>query len=120
MPETNVARPPEPSSPGSKPSLKYLLPVVFATRFLQWGALGLVIPVSNLLRLAKGLTLAELSFSAAFVSAVVIVLEVPSGILADRLGRKRIYMMSLAFFALSCATLIFSRGFVAVTGGFAR
>lgn len=96
-----------------------ILAVAAATRFLQWGALGLILPVSNLFRLSKGLSLGELGFSAAFVSAVVIALELPTGILADRVGRRRVYLASLAFFALSCLTLLASRGFLSVTAGFA-
>ena len=102
-----------------RPGSGSILPVAAATRFLQWGALGLILPVSNLFRLSKGLSLGELGFSAAFVSAVVILLEVPTGILADRVGRRRVYLASLAFFALSCLTLLASRGFLSVTVGFA-
>jgi MFS family permease len=102
-----------------RPGPRAVLPVAFATRFLQWGSLGLIIPVSNLLRLSKGLSLAELGFSAAVVAGVVVALEVPTGVLADRLGRKRVYMASLTFFALSCLALIVGRGFAAVTAGFA-
>jgi len=107
------------SGKSARPRSGFILPVAVATRFLQWGSLGLVIPVSNLFRLSKGLSLGELGFSAAFVSAVVIVLEVPTGILADRIGRRRVYLASLAFFALSCLTLLVSRGFLSVTAGFA-
>ena len=107
------------TGPGSKPGPEYILPVAVATRFLQWGSLGLIIPVSNLFRLSRGLTLAELGFSAAIVSAVVIILEVPTGVLADRIGRKRVYLASLVFFALSCLTLLAARGFIAVSAGFA-
>jgi MFS family permease len=109
------------SSPGTAPlpGAGTILPVAVATRFLQWGSLGLILPVSNLFRLSKGLSLGELGFSAAIVSAVVILLEVPTGILADRVGRRRVYLASLAFFALSCLTLLVSRGFLSVTAGFA-
>lgn len=105
--------------PTPKPGPRSILAVSIAVRFLQWGALGLIIPVSNLFRLSRGLSLPELGFSAAIMSAVVIVLELPTGILADRIGRRRVYMASLAFFALSCLTLLFARGFSVVTAGFA-
>ncbi len=111
---------PDPSSRvPPRPGPGTILGVAAATRFLQWGSLGLILPVSNLFRLSKGLSLGELGFSAAFVSAVVIVLEVPTGILADRIGRRRVYLASLAFFALSCLILLASRGFLSVTMGFA-
>lgn len=95
-----------------------IVPVAAATRFLQWGILGIIIPVSNLLRMSKGLGLAELGFSAAITAGIVVALELPTGVLADRLGRKLTYLASLVFQAASCVVLLFSGGFIAVSLGF--
>lgn len=95
-----------------------IVAVAAATRFLQWGILGVIIPVANLLRMSKGLNLAELGFSAAITAGIVVTLELPTGILADRLGRKLTYLASLAFQAASCAVLLFADGFVTVSLGF--
>ncbi|HUW70284.1 MAG TPA: MFS transporter [bacterium] len=95
-----------------------VVPVAAATRFLQWGILGVIIPVSNLLRMSKGLGLAELGFSAAITASIVVALELPTGVLADRLGRKLTYLASLVFQAASCLALLFSSGFLAVSLGF--
>jgi len=106
-----------PGGAGSKPlrpGSETLVAVAFATRFLQWGILGLLIPVSNLLRLSKGLSLAELGFSAAIMSGVVVALELPTGILADRIGRKKTYLAAIAFQAASCAGLALAADFVTV------
>lgn len=89
------------------------------TRFLQWGILGILIPVSNLLRMSKGLTLPELGFSAAITAGIVVALELPTGVIADRIGRKRTYLASLAFMAASCAALLFVSGFAMVSLAFA-
>jgi len=89
------------------------------TRFLQWGILGLIIPVANLIRLTKGLSLAELGFSAAITAGVVVVLELPTGILADTLGRKRTYLMALVFQIAAYGLLLFVSGFIAVSTAFA-
>lgn len=93
--------------------------VAAATRFLQWGILGLIIPVSNLVRMSKGLTLAELGFSAAITAGFVVVLELPTGVLADRMGRKRTYLLALAFQVLAYGSLLFASGFMAVSAAFA-
>ncbi|MGB9685104.1 MAG: MFS transporter [Rectinema subterraneum] len=89
------------------------------TRFLQWGILGILIPVSNLLRMSKGLTLPELGFSAAITAGIVVALELPTGVIADRIGRKRTYLASLAFMAASCTALLFASGFAMVSMAFA-
>jgi len=96
-----------------------IIPVAASTRFLQWGILGLIIPVTNLVRMSKGLSLAELGFSAAITAGVVVVLELPTGILADRVGRKRTYMLALVFQAAAYGSLLFASGFVAVSAAFA-
>lgn len=92
--------------------------IAASTRFLQWGILGVIIPVASLLRISKGLSLAELGFSAAITAGIVVALELPTGILADILGRKRIYLASLVFQATSCIVLLFSSGFIMVSLGF--
>jgi len=96
-----------------------IIAVAASTRFLQWGIIGLIIPVTNLIRLSKGLGLAELGFSAAITAGVVVVLELPTGILADRIGRKRTYLLSLAFQAAAYGSLLFASGFMAVSAAFA-
>ena len=102
----------------SRPGTKSLTPVTFAIRFLQWFSLGILIPVLNLLKVSKGLSLAELGFCGAVASGVVVILELPSGILADRIGRKRIFLIALAFMIASCLVFLPARGFTGVTFGF--
>lgn len=55
---------------------------------LRWLPVGLMIPVSVLLPLERGLTLAEAGSVAAIQGIVVMVLELPTGGLTDALGRR--------------------------------
>ncbi|MBN2875565.1 MAG: MFS transporter, partial [Spirochaetales bacterium] len=95
-----------------------MLAVAVATRFLQWGIVGILVPVANLLRMSKGLSLAELGFSAAVMSAVVVALELPTGVLADRIGRKRTYLAAVVFQVAAYGALLFAHGFLAVSAAF--
>lgn len=72
------------------------------TRFLlltalRWMPTGLIIPVFALLPLQRGLTIAELGAVAAVQGVVVLVLELPTGGLADAWGRKPVLLVSSAF-----------------------
>lgn len=66
--------------------------LVFA---LMNGATGLTAPVLTLMLLARGATLETLSLFMGITLAVTVALEVPSGIAADALGRKRLFMIAM-------------------------
>ena len=66
--------------------------LVFA---LMNGATGLTVPVLTLMLLARGATLETLSLFMGITLAVTVALEVPSGIVADALGRKRLFMIAM-------------------------
>lgn len=55
---------------------------------LRWLPTGLLIPVTTLLMLERGLTLAEVGLVVAAQGIVVLALELPTGGLADALGRR--------------------------------
>ncbi|GAA3535105.1 MFS transporter [Aeromicrobium flavum] len=61
---------------------------------LRWFATGLLMPVSLLLPLERGLTVADVGIAMAAQGIVVIVLEVPSGALADSWGRRPVFITS--------------------------
>ncbi len=61
---------------------------------LQWLPTGLVIPVMVLLLQARGVALPVVGVIFALYSAVVIALELPTGSLADVLGRRRTLLVS--------------------------
>jgi MFS family permease len=61
---------------------------------LRWLPTGLLIPVFMLLPLERGLSLSEIGLAAAAQGLVVLLLELPTGGLADSLGRKRVLIAS--------------------------
>jgi DHA1 family tetracycline resistance protein-like MFS transporter len=69
------------------------------TRFLvllglRWLPVGLMVPVSMLLPLERGLTLAQAGSVAAVQGFVVLFLELPTGGLTDALGRKPVLLVA--------------------------
>ncbi|KAE8762420.1 MFS transporter [Georgenia thermotolerans] len=61
---------------------------------LRWLPVGLVIPVVVLLPLDRGLTLAEVGLATALQGLVVLALELPTGGLADTLGRRAVLLLA--------------------------
>ena len=55
---------------------------------LRWGPVGLFVPVLVLLPLDKGLTLGQVGLVTAAQGLLVLVLELPTGGLADAIGRR--------------------------------
>ena len=73
--------------------------ISFAQRF------HLYVHAYALLLLARGLTLLQISLIESIVIGSIFVMEVPTGILADRLGRK--WSIAASTFLLMCAEFIF-------------
>ncbi len=88
-----------------------LLAFPFVNRLLHWAAVGLMTSVLSLMVLSRGVVLSSLGALMGFASLVVVLLEFPSGILSDLMGRKRIYLISIGFSLLARAGLLAARGF---------
>jgi MFS family permease len=73
-------------------------------RALRWLPVGLVLPFLILTPVARGLGLGAVGAVFAVHSAVLILLEVPSGALADSLGRRRVLLVGAALTAASLGT----------------
>lgn len=73
---------------------------------LRWFPVGLMIPVSVLLPLDRGLTLAEIGLAASVQGFVVLALELPTGGLSDSWGRRPVLVLSAAISAASLALLV--------------
>lgn len=73
--------------------------------FLTWLPLGLMLPVMVLLMAERGLSLAQIGLYATVFSLVTIGLELPTGGLADVLGR-RVVLAASAVFTLAALTLL--------------
>ena len=61
----------------------------------HWFIIGLIIPITALLQLEKRLDLFQIGIVMAVYGTTVILLELPTGGLADAIGRKRVYLISL-------------------------
>lgn len=106
-----------------------LTPSQVRTRFwvlsaLRWAPVGLLIPISALLPLERGLTMAQLGGALAMQGIVVLVLELPTGGLADALGRRPVILagigcavVALSLLAVASSPLMFALAY-AVTGVF--
>jgi len=73
-------------------------------RALRWLPVGLVLPFLILTPVARGLGLGAVGVVFAVHSAVLILLEVPSGALADSIGRRRVLLLGAALTAASLGT----------------
>ncbi|PFG38451.1 MFS transporter [Georgenia soli] len=76
---------------------------------LRWLPVGLVIPVIMLLPLERGLSLAEVGLAASLQGLVVLALELPTGGLADTVGRRRVLLVASAV-GLAATTLLLTAG----------
>ena len=61
---------------------------------LRWLATGLIVPVSLLLPLARGMTVTQVAGAMAAQGVVVLLLEIPSGALTDVWGRRPVLVAS--------------------------
>lgn len=73
---------------------------------------GLLVPVFSLLLIDKGATLSKLSILIGVYSFSVIVLELPTGIMADIIGRKKTFCLSLIVSLLFSVVILLSNGLV--------
>jgi MFS family permease len=73
---------------------------------LRWFPTGLGLPLIAVLMQSRGLSLAEIGMVAATQGVVVVVLELPTGGLADALGRRPVLLAASAFDVVAVALLI--------------
>ena len=69
---------------------------------LRWLPVGLTVPVSVLLALSRGLSLAEIGLVVTVHSVTVALLELPTGGLADAVGRRPVLVLSGLLNLASC------------------
>lgn len=97
------------------PKSRRLLSLYILNQSLHWFILGVTLPVTALLLLEKGLDLFQLGVMLAVYSGTVVV-ELPTGGLADAVGRKKVYLLSQAARVCSALVLLVSRNLVGVLG----
>jgi MFS family permease len=88
-------------------------------RALRWLPVGLVLPFLVLTPVDRGLGLGAVGAVLAVHSAVLIVLEVPSGALADTFGRRRVLLVGALLTAASLGTFAVAQSVPAFMASFA-
>jgi MFS family permease len=76
---------------------------------LRWSATGLIIPVQVLLYAVRGLDLPTIGLLMALYSGLVVMLELPTGGLADQLGRRRIMLVASVFLVVTPLVAAFAQ-----------
>jgi MFS family permease len=101
-----------------------LTPTALHRRFLtltllRWLPTGLLMPVFVLLPLERGMTLSQLGLAAAVQGFVVLALELPTGGLADSVGRRRMLLLSTVVALSSTGLFLVADSFAAFATVFA-
>lgn len=78
---------------------------------LFWFGVSLPMALSVLLLQQRGLNLFQVGLLTAVYSVTIVLLEVPTGSLADTLGRKRVALLAYGFIAAASAVFLFSFSF---------
>ena len=93
-------------SPAAQVELASLTRRFVVLSALRWFPTGLGLPLIAVLMQSRGLSLAEIGMVAATQGVVVVVLELPTGGLADALGRRPVLLAASAFDVVAVALLI--------------
>lgn len=88
--------------------LKIYSLILFLNSFLS----GILAPVLSLILLHKGAAISNLSIILGLYALTVIVMELPTGIIADVFGRKKSFCISVIVSILSIFTILLSNGFI--------
>lgn len=85
--------------------------------FLNSFSIGLLAPVLSLILCAHGASLETVSLFTGIFAVTVVVTELPSGIISDLAGRKKIFLLSHVFSGLCFLVMLFSREPVMLAAG---
>jgi len=80
--------------------------------FLKSFSTGLLIPVLSLLFIDKGASLSNISIIMGIYSLTVVIFELPTGIIADVIGRKKIFCLSLIVSLLGYSVILIGHGMI--------
>jgi predicted MFS family arabinose efflux permease len=87
--------------------------VLLVLTFTRWFPIGLVIGVSTLIPLERGLSVAEIGLVFAMQGFVVLGLELPTGGLADSIGRRPVLLASTVVALASGLVFVFAQSLTA-------
>lgn len=88
-------------------------------RASRWFPTGLLVPVLVLFLVDRGLSLTQIGLVHAAQGLVILLLELPTGGLADAMGRRRVVLLANLFELVSIAMILFSRSLVWLAVAFA-
>lgn len=80
--------------------------------FLKSFSIGLLIPVLSLLFIDKGASLSNISIIMGIYSLTIVIFELPTGIIADVIGRKKIFCLSLIVSLLGYSVILIGHGMI--------
>ena len=86
---------------------------------MHWFIVGLTLPIIILYMISKGLDLFQAGLAMSIYSGTIVLLELPTGGLGDAIGRKRVYVHSLAVSFVSGVVLLFTSRLLCFVLGFA-
>lgn len=96
-----------------KPHSQSFQPAPYLAAFGISGAMsGMLMCVSTLLALSRGLSLSQVALGLFLLSAFQVVFEVPSGMLGDLYGRKRVWAAAMALRLIYLPVFLFGHGAV--------
>jgi len=81
---------------------------------VHWFIVGLIFPILILLVLDKGLSIFEAGTVLAIYSGTTVLLELPTGGLADSIGRRKVYLLSVVIHIASVLGILLSFDYVTV------
>ena len=96
-----------------------LISIACLNQSIHWFIFGLIIPVLTLLQLEKGLNYFQIGITLATYSGATVILELPTGGLADSIGRKKVYLISLIVTFTSTIIILMVQSFMGMVIGFA-
>lgn len=85
--------------------------------FLNSFSMGIIIPVLSLLLIDKGASLSNISIIMGIYSLTVVVLELPTGIFADVVGRKKTFCISLVISMIGFSIIFIGTGMIVLCVG---
>lgn len=99
-------------------SVKSIQRTYYLITFLFWFVTGLPMALSILLIQERGVDLLQIGLLMGIYSLTVAVLEVPTGGLADAIGRKRVSVLAYSTLTASMGMILFSFTFPLILGSF--
>lgn len=92
-------------------SVRQIKRVYFTILALNWLAVALPLPIFVLFMQAREISLMQLGIIMGLYSATIVLLELPTGGLADAVGRKKVALAAETFSALAGVVIFFSFSF---------